>query len=66
MNNFKKLNMLLQNIYLKVKPIGSTLTIFENAKTHSNKAHILNVDIKNFYHSVKATHVRDIFLKHPQ
>lgn len=73
----KRLNVYLQCVYLKYIPdashgfILSTLNSFENrgictnAKVHVGKNYVTNLDIKDFFHSISTTRVRDLFLSHP-
>lgn len=39
--------------------------IVTNARSHLRKPYLLNVDLKDFFHSVSSTMVQDIFLKPP-
>ena len=39
-------------------------SIITNAMSHSNKAHVLNIDIEQFFNSVRQTRVRALFNKH--
>lgn len=39
-------------------------SIITNALPHSNKAHVLNIDIEQFFNSVRQTRVRALFQKH--
>ncbi len=70
----KRLNYYLQAYYLCVKPaevhgfiinpnyLGQKCNIVENAKPHSNKNHILNIDLKDFFPSITAKQVYEILV----
>lgn len=67
----KRLNDFLQAVYYKIKPTHvygfiqsvngeqSTCTIFSNAQNHVGKDYVLNIDLKDYFHSVTSTQVRD-------
>lgn len=67
------LNYYLQGFYLCIKPqevhgfvvnpnyLRTQCNIVENAKPHTNKKHILNIDLKDFFPSITAKQVRDMF-----
>ncbi|MBL0330059.1 MAG: RNA-directed DNA polymerase [Bacteroidetes bacterium] len=69
----KRLNDYLQAVYYKIKPTHvygfiqsvkgeqSTCTIFSNAQNHVGKDYVLNIDLKDYFHSVTSTQVRDFF-----
>ncbi len=69
----KRLNYFLQAYYLWIKPeevhgfvvnpryLGASCNIVENAKRHTGKKHILNIDLKDFFPSVTAKQVKEIF-----
>lgn len=70
----RKLNSLLQAYYLWIKPkevFGFTANpyknsknfcnIRENAKIHTGKRHLLNIDLKDFFPSIKAWQVKELF-----
>ncbi|MEI6487741.1 MAG: reverse transcriptase family protein [Bacteroidota bacterium] len=73
----KRLNSFLQALYCIIKPeaaYGFVLsyqedakphTIISNAKNHLNKKYVLNIDLKDFFHSISAIQVREFFKKHP-
>ncbi|MFZ4798539.1 MAG: reverse transcriptase family protein [Bacteroidia bacterium] len=70
----KRLNYFLQAYYLFVKPkevhgfvvnphyLGTYCNIVENAKVHTQKNYVLNIDLKDFFPSITAKQVKDIFL----
>jgi len=70
----KRLNYFLQAYYLWIKPLqvyGFTIhqpkrerlcNIAENAAMHTAKKFILNIDLKDFFPSITAKRVRDMFL----
>ncbi|MDL2309651.1 reverse transcriptase family protein [Parabacteroides sp. OttesenSCG-928-B22] len=70
----KRLNYFLQAYYLWIKPaeihgfvinphFGETrYNIVENARPHTGKAHLLNIDLKDFFPSIKAGRVKRLFL----
>ncbi|MBL7810592.1 MAG: RNA-directed DNA polymerase [Bacteroidetes bacterium] len=68
----KRLNLLLQCSYLQFRPkcvYGFTIrkgseksrNIISNARRHVRKKFLLNIDLKEFFHSVKENRVRQIF-----
>ncbi len=69
----KRLNTYLQAFYYKIKPnevygfvqsVKDELrphTIITNAKNHISKNYVLNIDLKDFFHSISATKVRALF-----
>ena len=69
----KRLNYFLQAYYLCVKPqevhgfvvnphyLGTHCNIVENAKVHTGKKVVLNIDLKDFFPSITAKQVKDIF-----
>lgn len=70
----KHLNYFLQAYYLWIKPsevhgfvinphyLGKQCNIVENAKNHTNKSFVLNIDLKEFFPSISARRVKDLFL----
>lgn len=70
----KQLNYFLQAYYLCLKPkevtgfvinpnyLDKSCNIFENAKAHIDKKHILNVDLLNFFPSISAARIKELFL----
>ncbi|MFZ4740885.1 MAG: reverse transcriptase family protein [Bacteroidales bacterium] len=70
----KRLNYFLQAYYLCVKPnevhgfvvnphyLGTYCNIVENAKVHINKNYVLNIDLKDFFPSITAKQVKNIFI----
>lgn len=72
----KRLNYFLQAYYLCVKPnevhgfvvnphyLGPRCNIVENAKVHVRKKHVLNIDLKDFFPSITARRVKQIFCSH--
>ncbi|TQM42263.1 RNA-directed DNA polymerase [Flavobacterium branchiophilum] len=72
----KRLNYFLQAYYLWLKPhhvhgfvinphyLGTSCNIVENAKVHVSKNFVLNIDLKDFFHSITANQVKDIFSSH--
>jgi len=72
----KRLNYFLQAYYLWLKPhhvhgfvinphyLGTYCNIVENAKVHVNKNYVLNIDLKDFFPSITATQVKEIFSSH--
>ncbi len=73
----KRLNHYLQAVYYSMKPDAvygfvpsvyngfSPKTIVTNAENHLNKKYLLNIDLKDFFHSISANDVRRIFLAAP-
>jgi RNA-directed DNA polymerase len=69
----RKLNFFLNAYYLKIKPeavfgfvihpheLGKICAIAENAKPHVGKMQVLNIDIKDFFPSIKAKQVKALF-----
>ncbi len=69
----KRLNYFLQAYYLWIKPnevhgfvvnphyLGTHCNIVENAKVHVNKKFVLNIDLKDFFPSISARQVKEIF-----
>ncbi|KHJ37786.1 retron-type reverse transcriptase [Pedobacter glucosidilyticus] len=69
----KRLNYFLQAYYLWIKPnevhgfvvnphyLGIHCNIVENAKVHVNKKDVLNIDLKDFFPSISAQQVKNIF-----
>jgi len=64
----KSLLNLLQDYYIALKPIdvhgftrGNGCNIFENAKVHVNQKYVLNIDLLNFFPSIKAKRVNELF-----
>lgn len=69
----KRLNFFLQAYYLCIKPeeahgfvvnpkyFGKECNIVENAKPHTGKKHILNIDLKDFFPSISAKRVYELF-----
>jgi RNA-directed DNA polymerase len=72
----KRLNYFLQAYYLCVKPnevhgfvvnphyLGTYCNIVENAKVHTGKKYVLNIDLKDFFPSITAKQVKNIFTSH--
>lgn len=70
----KRLNNFLQAYYLCIKPNevhgfvinpGYTKTycnIVDNAINHTNKKHVLNIDLKDFFPSILARRVKNLFI----
>ena len=70
----KRLNYFLQAWYLWIKPtevhgfvinphyLGVHCNIAENAKVHTGKKHILNIDLKDFFPSISAKRVKNLFV----
>ena len=73
----KKINTYLQAIYFQNKPnevygfVQSVINeehnhnIVTNAKNHIGKNYVLNIDLKDFFHSVSASRVRTLFQNAP-
>ncbi len=69
----RRLNYFLQAYYLWKKPdevfgfvvnphyLGNYCNIAENAKPHTCKKHLLNIDLKDFFPSISASRVKSIF-----
>lgn len=72
----QQLNYYLQAYYLWIKPsevhgfvvnphyLGKHCNIVENAKVHTRKKYLLNIDLKDFFPSITARRVKDIFSSH--
>ena len=72
----RRLNFYLQAVYLLIKPkevhgfiikpkgYEFNHSIISNAAVHTNKKHILNIDLKDFFPSISARRVREIMVKH--
>jgi len=70
----KNLNFFLQSYFLCVKPnevhgfvmhpksMHLNCNIVENAKMHSQKKYVLNIDLKDFFPSISAFQVKEMFL----
>ena len=70
----KKLNYYLQTYYLCVKPKEShgfvihpksmhlSCNIVENAKVHSQKKFVLNIDLKDFFPGITSFQVKELFM----
>ena len=73
----KRLNNYLQAMYYKIKPnevFGfvqsakgekNPKTIVTNAQKHIGKNQVLNIDLKDFFHSISADKVRSLFISYP-
>ena len=73
----KKLNSYLQDVYYKIKPDSAygfvqssqgeahPRTIITNAQNHLGKSHVLNIDLRDFFHSISAIKVRELFIEAP-
>jgi RNA-directed DNA polymerase len=69
-----RLNFYLQNYYQLIRPKGVFgfvinpnkkeifCNIVENAKLHVNKKYVLNLDLEDFFSSIKAYQVKELFL----
>lgn len=69
----RRLNYFLQAYYLWIKPnevfgfvvnphyLGNYCNIAENAKPHTGKKHLLNIDLKDFFPSISASRVKSVF-----
>ena len=69
----RKLNYFLNAYYLMIKPeavfgfviqpheLGKICAIAENAKPHVGKRQVLNIDIKDFFPSIKAKQIKSLF-----
>lgn len=69
----RKLNSYLNAYYRMIKPevaygfviqpaeLGVICPIVENARPHIDKLQVLNIDLKDFFPSIKARQVRDLF-----
>lgn len=72
----KQLNYYFQGYYLMLKPkevtgfvinpfyINKSINIVENAKFHVGKKHLMNIDIKDFFSSVKASKLKYVFTEY--
>ncbi len=70
----KRLNFFLQAYYLWIKPaevhgfvinpkyLKKNCNIVENASAHVGKKHIMGIDLAEFFPSIRASRVRDVFL----
>lgn len=73
----RRLNQYLQAVYYKIKPnevygfVQSIKdephqhTIITNAQNHIGKNYVLNIDLRNFFHSISAIKVRTLFQTTP-
>lgn len=72
----KRLNVYLQGVFYNFSPqsshgfIVSTQKdkpkgIISNAKNHINKNYVLNIDLKDFFHSISAKRIKNLFLSAP-
>jgi RNA-directed DNA polymerase len=73
----KMVNVYLQAIYYKIKPnpvYGFVISakgelqahsIISNAQNHVGKNFVLNIDLKDFFHSISAVKVRELFQRAP-
>ena len=73
----KKLNYYLQASYLCVKPeeahgfvinpgyLGAKCNIVENARPHTQKKYVLNIDLKDFFSNISAKQVWGVFSSYP-
>lgn len=66
----KKLNGLLQEIYIAPKPVHAFITsskknIVSNASYHVNKNIVIGIDISNFFDSINFGRVRGLFIAKP-
>jgi RNA-directed DNA polymerase len=69
----RRLNYYLQAYYLCIKPaevhgfvihpkyLGDYCNIVANAQPHTRKKHVLNIDLQDFFPSITARQVRDLF-----
>ena len=69
----KRLNYFLQAYYLWIKPdevhgfvinphyLGSHCNIAANAAVHTGKKHVLNIDLKDFFPSISAKRIKNLF-----
>lgn len=69
----KQLNFFLQAYYLWIKPaevygfvinphyLGTHCNIVANANVHKGKKHILNIDLKDFFSSISAKRIKNLF-----
>jgi RNA-directed DNA polymerase len=73
----RSLNEYLQTVYLKLKPSSAfgfikavrdtdyTYSIVSNARKHTSRNFVLNIDMLDFFHSISAVRVKEIFLGSP-
>lgn len=73
----KRLNRYLQHVYLSYKPgevhgfvirpnkDSPVINIRSNATAHTGKGYLVNIDLKDFFHSISAGRVKDIFIAEP-
>jgi len=73
----KTLNFHLQAVYLSIRPENvhgfiirpagkiEPFGIVSNARAHISRAYVLNLDIRDFFHSFNASDVRDLFRGSP-
>ncbi len=73
----KKLNYYLQASYLCIKPeeahgfvinpgyLGAKSNIVENARPHTQKKYVLNIDLKDFFSNISAKQVWGVFSSYP-
>ncbi len=73
----KRLNRYLQHVYFFHKPEevhgfvirpnkeSPVINIRSNAAVHTGKEYVINIDLKDFFHSISAGRVRDIFIVDP-
>ena len=73
----RRLNMFLQAVYYTIKPNevygfvqaamheANPRTIISNAQNHIAKEYVLNIDLKDFFHSISAVKVRALFTAYP-
>jgi RNA-directed DNA polymerase len=73
----KKLNYYLQASYLCVKPeeahgfvinpgyLGAKCNIVENARPHTQKKYVLNIDLKDFFSNISGKQVWGVFSSYP-
>lgn len=71
------LNELLQRVYLHIRPECShgfisneqkaqaTRNIVTNAEVHVGAAYLLNIDLEDFFHSIDAWRVKEVFMSFP-
>lgn len=70
-----KLNYFLQGYYICIRPsftvfgfvinpkyAGKVCNILENAKPHIKKKYVLNIDLKDFFPSISAKRVKELFM----
>jgi RNA-directed DNA polymerase len=70
----KRLNFFLQAYYLWIKPaevhgfvinpkyLNKNCNIVENARAHVGRKHIMGIDLAEFFPSIRASRVREVFL----